>query len=457
MTRMRPANVLILFSDEHRRDALGCDGHPAGQDGPPGRAGGKGAPGSPGRTRRRRSASPPGHRWRRADTCTRPRCWSNAQAYHGEPRGWGHVLQDHGIRVESIGKLHYRGSDTNNGFDREILPLHIRDGVGWVKGLLRDHEAVLDCSHYASDIGPGGEQLHRLRYRRHPGGVRVAPRPANRRQEQAPGPCSSPGCVRTIPCVVRGRSTTSTPLDRMDRARFTAAGERSDHPVTSALRRNFDYDRWFTDETRQVARASYYGLCSFLDHQVGQVLEALEEGGHADDTLVIYASDHGDHNGDRGLWTKMTPVRRVGGHPDDRRGSGCPGGGDDFHADLAGGHPSHRLCPRSASRPTAPASSGLPLQELAAGHHAGRTILSEYHDGGGTHGHVHAANAAMEVQRVSGVRAGALRHGERPVRVGRPGRGPRRRGRAGRVRAASPVAGGPGAGRTGGRSPTRRR
>ena len=96
--------------------------------------------------------------------------------------------------------------------------------------------------------------------------------------------------------------------------------------MTSALRRNFDYDRWFTDETRQVARASYYGLCSFLDHQVGQVLDALEEGGHADDTLVTYASDHGDHNGDRGLWTKMTLYDESAGIPMIIAGPGIPQG-----------------------------------------------------------------------------------------------------------------------------------
>ena len=174
MTRMRPANVLILFSDEHRRDALGCAGHPLVRTDNLDRLARRG-------TRFTRAYTPsPICVPARASLATgryvhETRCWSNAQAYHGEPRGWGHVLQDHGIRVESIGKLHYRGADTNNGFDREILPLHVRDGMGWVKGLLRDHEAVLDCSHYASGHRSRGEQLHRLRHRGHPGGVRVAP------------------------------------------------------------------------------------------------------------------------------------------------------------------------------------------------------------------------------------------------------------------------------------------
>ena len=38
---------------------------------------------------------------------------------------------------------------------------------------------------------------------------------------------------------------------------------------------------------------------------MGQVLAALEQSGHGDDTLVIYTSDHGELLGDHGFWTKM--------------------------------------------------------------------------------------------------------------------------------------------------------
>src|SRR5690242_12375763 len=35
-------------------------------------------------------------------------CWSNAQAYTGEPEGWAHRLKAEGCETVSIGKLHYR-------------------------------------------------------------------------------------------------------------------------------------------------------------------------------------------------------------------------------------------------------------------------------------------------------------------------------------------------------------
>ena len=56
------------------------------------------------------------------------RHWDNAMPYTGDPRGWGHVLQRQGIRVESIGKLHYRAEEDPAGFDVEHLPMHVVGG-----------------------------------------------------------------------------------------------------------------------------------------------------------------------------------------------------------------------------------------------------------------------------------------------------------------------------------------
>jgi len=51
---------------------------------------------------------------------------------------------------------------------------------------------------------------------------------------------------------------------------------------------------------------AYHACVSFIDAQVGIVLAALEESGQADDTIVIFTSDHGYHLGDHFLWGKVT-------------------------------------------------------------------------------------------------------------------------------------------------------
>lgn len=47
--------------------------------------------------------------------------------------------------------------------------------------------------------------------------------------------------------------------------------------------------------------AGYCGLVPFTDEQVGKILAALEDAGLAATTRVLYASDHGDNAGARGL------------------------------------------------------------------------------------------------------------------------------------------------------------
>jgi choline-sulfatase len=52
------------------------------------------------------------------------------------------------------------------------------------------------------------------------------------------------------------------------------------------------------------ARAAYYGMITELDGYVGNLRRALEETGQLDNTLFVYASDHGESLGDHGLWYK---------------------------------------------------------------------------------------------------------------------------------------------------------
>ena len=59
-----------------------------------------------------------------------------------------------------------------------------------------------------------------------------------------------------------------------------------------------------TDEQLAHMTANYYGMISLIDHSVGRILEALAAQGLADNTLVIYTTDHGDLLGNHGLYLK---------------------------------------------------------------------------------------------------------------------------------------------------------
>ncbi len=60
------------------------------------------------------------------------------------------------------------------------------------------------------------------------------------------------------------------------------------------------------DDLRQQAIQAYFASITFMDAQVGRVLEALDETGLVDNTIVVFTSDHGYHLGEHGLWQKMS-------------------------------------------------------------------------------------------------------------------------------------------------------
>ena len=72
--------------------------------------------------------------------------------------------------------------------------------------------------------------------------------------------------------------------------------------------------------------ASYYGLCSWLDFNVGRILDTLELEGFKDDTTVVYTSDHGDNVGARGLWGKSNLYQESTAVPLIISGPGVPNG-----------------------------------------------------------------------------------------------------------------------------------
>lgn len=61
------------------------------------------------------------------------------------------------------------------------------------------------------------------------------------------------------------------------------------------------------DERRQrKAVGGYYASVAFMDAQVGKVLDALDQSGLADNTIVIFTSDHGYHLGEHDFWAKVS-------------------------------------------------------------------------------------------------------------------------------------------------------
>ncbi len=325
---MTRRNLLILMSDQHSRDAMGCAGHPVV------------------RTPNLDCLAARGTRFTSAYTpcpiCVparasfatgqyvhRIRYWDNAHPYEGRIEGWGHRLIEAGHRVESIGKLHHRFDEDTDGYAKHHIPLNVVDGVGDVMSSLRRDIPVRSSNREAIKSARGGESTY-LDYDR-----RIADSAghwlsdaANRKAAGDDEPwalfvsfvCPHPPYI-CPPDLFDGYLAADLPLPTQGRRE-----DWPDHPALNEFRRVMQCDEPFTEEEIRRVMAAYFGATTWMDRQLGRVLDALEANGLAEDTLVAYTSDHGESLGRRGLFGKFTMYEESAGVPLILSGPDIPAG-----------------------------------------------------------------------------------------------------------------------------------
>ncbi len=368
------SNLLVILSDEHQARAMGCAGHPFVQT--------PNLDALAARGMRFTDAYTPSPICvpARASFATgkhvhETRLWDNAMPYHGQIRGWGHCLQDAGVPVESIGKLHYRRQGDPAGFDQEHIPMHVANGVGMVWGSVRhEDQRITPATRMLGDyIGPGDskytdyDQSVTTRTEQWLGDKAEADRPW----------CLYVGLVAPhFPLVVPEEFFNLYPTDTMPASKLRPDEGYERHPWVELQCSQFDSEGSFKSEAeRRDAIAAYYGLVSWMDHNVGRILAALKDSDQLENTTIIYSSDHGDNVGARGLWGKSNLYQESVSVPMIMAGPNITPGTCDTPVDLLD---------LSA---TIPAHFGLdfdchgcPLSEIAAQPtEPDRPIISQYH------------------------------------------------------------------------------
>ncbi len=66
----------------------------------------------------------------------------------------------------------------------------------------------------------------------------------------------------------------------------------------------------FTDQERMEFLRSYYACTSFMDAQLGKIMNTLDEEGLMENTLIVFFGDHGYHLGEHGWWNKVTVFQK---------------------------------------------------------------------------------------------------------------------------------------------------
>ncbi|ETW94947.1 MAG: hypothetical protein ETSY2_48885 [Candidatus Entotheonella gemina] len=326
---MKPQNLLVIMSDEHNPKMLGCAGHDMV------------------RTPNLDSLAARGTRFSAAYT-TCPICvparasfatgqyvhqngyWDNAIAYDGRVESWGHRLQASGIRVESIGKLHYRQESDPTGFDAQHIPMHIKDGVGMVHHSIRGQ--FPDFTPPPPKPGSGGGivqsagvgESEYTRYDR-----KIAELACNWLHEAEGN--STPWVLFVsfvtphYPLMAPEEFFQYYDVDAMPVPKLSPDNGYTPHPWLDTLMHRQTGSETGPEQHR-LAIAAYLALCTFMDAQVGRVLQALNETGFSQQTRIIYTSDHGENAGTRGMWGKSVHYEESGGIPLTLTGEGVPVG-----------------------------------------------------------------------------------------------------------------------------------
>ncbi len=377
---MSANNLLILMSDEHARAVLGAYGNRIARTPALDRFAVEGV-----RFDNAYTPSPICISARASFATGLPvfehRCWSSAEGWSGEPRGWMHELRDRGHEVVSIGKLHYRAAQDDLGFSESLLPMYLaNEGRGWPQGLLRRPMGNFpEAAETAAVLGPGESDY--THYDRDIAAAAVDWLSSRK-----------PGCMPWVLFVsfVSPHFPLTAPLEYYDLYRDLDmplpydrdTATRLHHPVLDAMREFWNYADYFDADSEIEALRNYYGLCSFLDANVERVLAALGAAGLAATTQVVYTSDHGDQIGNHGIWGKSFMYEDSAGIPLLLRGPGIEAGVNTTPVSLCDIAATAAVAVGSEWPLAAEAWRGRPLQSFVAKPEPGRAVLSEYHDGG---------------------------------------------------------------------------
>jgi arylsulfatase A-like enzyme len=103
------------------------------------------------------------------------------------------------------------------------------------------------------------------------------------------------------PFVAPGRWYDAYPAEEIELVEVPP-GDRENKPVAALADRRFQAE--MTEQQKRQAIQGYYASISFVDEQLGKVLDAFGSAGLASNTLVVFVSDHGYQLGSHGLWQK---------------------------------------------------------------------------------------------------------------------------------------------------------
>ncbi|MDA0745258.1 MAG: sulfatase-like hydrolase/transferase [bacterium] len=237
--------------------------------------------------------------------CSDIEVWSNADPLASDIPTFAHALGVAGYESVLGGRMHFVGPDQRHGFECRIIGdalSPIPGGPGPNLGHIpRD---TTGQSRRAVEIaGPG-----RTAYQAYD--VAVTDACCDFLEQRENTSAERPFCLVTgyvLPhCpFICPKDLYDEYYDQVEIPRVPEDYMERLHPAIKLWREKRGVNG-LSDEAVRKARAAYYGLVTFMDIQIGRLLNTLADTSFAENTVVVYLSDHGEMAGEHGMWWKSS-------------------------------------------------------------------------------------------------------------------------------------------------------
>jgi arylsulfatase len=230
--------------------------------------------------------------------------FDNAPMMADNGRSYPAVLGSHGYRTHAVGKCHF-GPDARalRGFQSRQIQEECTseaksdDYIAWLRDNGYDYyepHGARGEMYYIPQISSLSAEAHPSRW--------VAEESVQFVNDASRG--EQPWCLFSSFIHPHPPFTPPKPWHKLYRAPdmpLPFVPEESDHLYTwiNRLQNRYKFrDRGVDLNLLRVMKAYYYATISFVDYQIGRIIEALKTCGQLDNTLILFASDHGEYLGD---------------------------------------------------------------------------------------------------------------------------------------------------------------
>jgi choline-sulfatase len=236
--------------------------------------------------------------------------YDNSAEFASSIPTFAHYLRLEGYRTCLSGKMHFVGADQLHGFEERLTTDVYPGDFGWTPDWSRPGERVDWWYHNMTSVKDAGvaEMTNALEY-----DDEVAFHAVRRLYDYARFEGDAPLllCVSFShphdPYVARRRFWDLYADDEIDMPAAPAAPPDRLDPHSRRLWRDCAVgEAEITDDDVRRSRHGYYASLSYVDEKIAEVLAAFRSCGLAQNSVVIFTSDHGDFLGEHGLFFKMS-------------------------------------------------------------------------------------------------------------------------------------------------------